>query len=81
MKPIVVVAVPPNSAKLAEKFVEEALPLNLWSPVQTLATEKSKEKAPEAPPRNEPSVPEYVIGDVTVGVEVATVATLPEVVV
>ena len=30
---------------------------------------------PPAPPMNEPRVPEYVIGDVTVGVDVATVLT------
>src|SRR3989338_2506815 len=73
----VLVAVPPNSAKLAEKAVDEALALNLWSPVQMLATEKSKAKAPEAPPRKETSAPEQVMGEGTVGVEVETVFTLP----
>jgi hypothetical protein len=74
---IVVVAVPPNSAKFAERAVDEAFPLKFCLPVHVLATEKSHEKAPETPPRNEPSVPEYASGEVTVGVEVATVLTLP----
>ena len=73
----VVVAVPPNSAKFAERAVELAFPLKLCFPDQVLATEKSKAKAPETPPRKEPRVPEYVIGEVTVGVEVPMVATLP----
>ena len=39
-----------------------------------LATEKSKAKAPPVPPTKEPRVPEYVIGLVTVGADVATFA-------
>ena len=75
------VAVPPNCAELAENTVDEAPPMNFCSPVHVLATEKSHANAPDTPPTNDPSVPEYVIGEVTVGVEVPIVATLPFVVV
>ena len=73
----VLVAVPPNCAELADSIVDDALPKNFCSPVHVLATEKSHEKAPDAPPIKEPSVPEYVSGEDTVGVEVAIVATFP----
>ena len=42
-----------------------------------LPTEKSNEKAPDTPPMKEPSVPEYDIGDVAVGVDVPTTFSVP----
>ena len=71
------VAVAPNCAELADSIVDEALPKNFCSPVNVLATEKSKANAPVDPPINDPNVPEYVIGEETVGVDVAIVATFP----
>ena len=45
--------------------------------MNVLATEKSKANVPVDPPINDPNVPEYVIGEETVGVDVAIVATFP----
>jgi hypothetical protein len=74
--PNVVVAYPEPKVVVAELNLEKSAAVKhpLFEAVADVQS-----NAPDTPPTNEPSVPEYVIGAVTVGVDVETVVSNPEV--
>ena len=70
----VVVAYPePRDVSLLLNVVQS---VNVRQPLTDPVAEVQS-NAPAIPPTNEPSVPEYVIGAVTVGVEVAVTFNVP----